>query len=102
MDVSDVQVSDKDGFESRSITVKASRQDRERAKLKGSILVSPARLRSQPLEIDTDAQLHKERVISVRIGAEFASRILPEKCPRWNADTLESSCRCDVEEFSGD
>ena len=51
------------------------------------------------MEIDTDAQLHKERVISVRKEAEFLSRVLQERCPRWNADTLETSCQCDVEEF---
>ena len=30
----------------------------------------------QPLEPDTDAQLHKERVISVRKEAVFVSRVL--------------------------
>ena len=56
----------------------------------------------QPLEPDTDAQLHKERVISVRKEAEFASRVLQEKCPKCNANTLETSCRYDVEEFQED
>ena len=55
----------------------------------------------QPLEQDTDAQLHEERVVSVRKEAEFAHRVLPARCPRWNADTLETSCRRDVKEFSG-
>ena len=36
----------------------------------------------QPLEPDTDGQLHKERVIIVRKAAKFASRVLQEKCPR--------------------
>ena len=45
------------------------------------------------------SQLHEESVISVRKAAKFASRVPQEKCPRWNADTLETSCRCDVEEF---
>ena len=49
----------------------------------------------QLLELDTDAQLHEEHVISVRKEAEFASRVLP----RWNADTLETSCQYDVEEL---
>ena len=38
-------------------------------------------------------------MISVRKEAEFASRVLQEKCPRWNADTLETSGQCDDEEF---
>ena len=36
----------------------------------------------QPLESDNDAQLHKERAITVRKAAEFASRVLHKKCPR--------------------
>ena len=35
-----------------------------------------SRIMKQPLESDTDGQLHKERVISVRKAAEFASRVL--------------------------
>ena len=55
----------------------------------------------QPLEPDTDAQLHKERVISVRKEAEFVSRVLFYKndVREWNVDTLETSCQCDDEEF---
>ena len=41
----------------------------------------------------------KTRVISVRKEAEFPSRAVQERCPRWNADTLETSCQGDVEEF---
>ena len=63
------------------------------------IISVTSKIELQPLERDTDAQLHKERVISVREEAEFASRVLQEKCPRWNEDTLETSCQCDVEEF---
>ena len=36
----------------------------------------------QPLDTDTDAQLHKERVITVSKAAKFASRVRQEKCPR--------------------
>ena len=36
----------------------------------------------QPLEADNDAQLHIERVITMREAAEFASRVLHKKCPR--------------------
>ena len=35
----------------------------------------------QPLDTDTDAQLHRERVITERKAAKFASRVLQEKCP---------------------
>ena len=66
MDISDGQVSDKDGYKSRSNTVKAR------------------------------SKIAKERIWK---EAEFASRVLQEKCPRWNADTLETSCQCDDEEF---
>ena len=75
MDISDVQVSDKDGEKSRSNTVKASSKIvKERiwkldSRFAGKIVF-------QPLEIDTDAQFHRERVISVRKEAEFASRVL--------------------------
>ena len=58
-----------------------------------------SKIELQPLEADTDAQLHKKRVISVRKEAEFASRVLQQKCPRWNEDTLQTSCQGDVEEF---
>ena len=98
MDISDVQVSDKDGCESRSNTVKASSKTVKEPIWKlGSCFAS--KIVFQPLEIDTDAQLHRERVISVRQEAECASRVLQERCPRWNADTLETSCQCDDEEF---
>ena len=40
-------------------------------------------IETQPLDTDTDAQLHKERVISVRKeAAEFPSRVLHENCPK--------------------
>ena len=73
-------------------------QDRERTNLNGNHGFA-SKIVLQSLEPDTDAQLHKERVISVRKEAEFASRVLQERCPRWNADSLETSRQCDVEEF---
>ena len=98
MDISDVQVSDKDGYKSRSNRVKAcSKIVRERIWKLDSRFAS--KIVFQPLEIVSDAQLHRERVISVRKEAELASRVLREKCARWNADTLETSCQCDDEEF---
>ena len=72
-------------------------QDRERANLDAHFPVSPAnskivteqiwinqvtsKIVLQPLESDTDAQLYKERVVSVRKAAEFASRVLSESVP---------------------
>ena len=50
----------------------------------------------QPWDTDTDAHLHEKSVISVRKEAEFASRVLQEKCPKWSADTLETLQRDEV------
>ena len=50
----------------------------------------------QPLDTDTDAHVHEQNVISVRKEADFASRILQEKCPKWSADTLETLRRDEV------
>ena len=41
-----------------------------------------SKIMEQSLESDSDAQLHKERVITVRKAAEFASRVLHKECPR--------------------
>ena len=98
MKVCDVHDSDKDGCKSRSNTIKASSKI-----VKEGIWKLDSQFASktvfQFLEKDTDAQLHKERVISVRREAEFASRVLQEKCPRCNVDTLETSCQYDEAEF---
>ena len=112
---SDVRVSSKDGCFVSQQYDQSEQQDRERANLEARFPVSPAdskivkeriwinpvtsKIVRQPLEPDTDAQLHKERVITVRKPAKFVSRVLLEQCPRWNEHTLETSCRCDVEEF---
>ena len=76
-------------------------QDVERANLDARFPVSPAnsKIVKELLEPDTDAQLHKERAITVRNAAEFASRVPHEKCPKWTANTLETSCRYDVEDL---
>ena len=74
MDVSDVKVTDEDGDLSRNMTI--------RANLDTQIPVSPAnhkivkerswinpitsKIEFQPLEPDTDGQLHDERIITVR------------------------------------
>ena len=91
MGVSDVQVSDRDGFKSRSNTIKAkSKIVKERIWTLDShfankivteqiqIISVTSKIVFQLLEIDTDAQLHKERVISVRKEAVFLSRVLQE------------------------
>ena len=51
---------------------------------KERIWINPvtSKIVKQHLEPDNDAQLHKERVITVRKAAEFASRVLHKKCPR--------------------
>ena len=86
MDVSDVQVSDKDGKRFRSNMIKAnSKIVKERIWTLDSqfankiateqiwIISVTSKIELQLLEVDTDAQLHRERVISVRKEAEFAS-----------------------------
>ena len=73
MNVSDVQVSDKDGFKSRSNTIKAnSKIVKERSWTLDShfankimteqiwIISVTSKIVLQPLELDTDAQLHKD------------------------------------------
>ena len=81
MDVSGMQVSDKDGYRSRSNTIKAnSKIVKERIWTLDSNFASKSEF--QLLEPDTDAQLHKERVISVRNEAEFVSRVLRDRLSR--------------------
>ena len=68
MDVSGEQVSDKDGCRFRSNTIKAnSKIVKERIWALDSRFASKIEL--QPLDTGTDAQLHKERMISVRKGS---------------------------------
>ena len=98
MDVSDMQVSDKRWLSVSQQYDQREQQGRDRANSNDESRFA-SKIVLQPLELDTDAQLHKVRVISVRQEAEFAARVLKEKCPRWNQDTLETSCQCDVEEF---
>ena len=65
MDVSDMQVSDK-----RWLSVSQQYDQREQQRRGRANSNDESRFASkivlQPLELDTDAQLHKERVISVR------------------------------------
>ena len=81
MDVRDVQVSDNDGYKSRSNTISAnSKIVKERIWTLDSSFASKVVFRL--LVPDTDAQLHEGRVISVRQEAEIASRVLQERFPR--------------------
>ena len=65
MNVSDVHVSDKDGHKSRSNTINAnSKIVKERIWTLDFRFASKIELHF--LDTDTDAQLHKERVFSVR------------------------------------
>ena len=52
--------------------------------VKERIWINPvtSKIMKQPLESDTDARLHEERVISVRKQAESASRVSRGKRPR--------------------
>ena len=87
-DVSEVEASDEDGHLIRNMTIKAnSKIVKERIWI--NLVINETTFQS--LEQDTDAHLHEERVISVRKEAEFAHQVLPARCPRWNADTLETS-----------
>ena len=95
MNVSDMQVPDEDDrHDDSQQNGQSKQQDRERANLdarfplanktgKERIWINPvtSKIEFQLLDTDTDAQLHEECVISVRKEAEFASRVLQERCP---------------------
>ena len=56
-----------------------------------------SKIEFQPWEPDTDAQLHEESVISVRIQAEICiSSSAREKCPKWSADTQQTLRRDEI------
>ena len=81
MNVSDMQVpheDDRRDEQSRSQTIKTNNKI-----VKERIWINPVtcKIETQPLDTDTDAQLHKERVIAVRKeAAEIASRVPHENC----------------------
>ena len=96
MNVSDMQLPDEDDRVAAQPPPydQNGQQDRERANLNGRVAVSPAnnkiakeriwispasKIVVQPMDTDTDAQLHKERVMSVRKAAELASRVVQFK-----------------------
>ena len=79
MDVSDMQVPEEDDRhdgKSRNDTIEANSEI-----VKELIWINPvtSKIMILLLESDTDAQLHKERVITVRKASKFASRVLQEK-----------------------
>ena len=56
-----------------------------------------SKIEFQPLEPETDAQLHKERMITVRTAAEnLPLEFNTRKCPRRNEDILETLRRDEV------
>ena len=63
MNVSDMKVTDKDDFLSRSMMIKA-----KNIIMKERIWINRviSKIESQSLESDTDARLHKERIIAVK------------------------------------
>ena len=93
----------------------SEQQDRERGNLDAQFSVSPANIKIgteqiwinpvtskigiQPLEPDTDTQLHEESVISVRKASKICISSSTRKMSQVAEDILETSCRCDVEEF---
>ena len=73
--------------DTRNMTIRATLNDDSQFAnkiVKERIWINPvtSKIMEQPLESDSDAQLHKERVITVRKAAEFASRVLHKECPR--------------------
>ena len=63
MDLSDVKVTDEDGFLSRNNTIKANNKIVKERIWTGLVT---SKIETQPLGTDTDAQLHDERIITVR------------------------------------
>ena len=75
MNVSDMQVpgaDDRHDEQCRNITSKANNKVVKERIWTGLVT---SKIMKQPLESETDAQRHRERVISVRKAAEFASRV---------------------------
>ena len=72
----DVKVTDEDGYLSRNMTIRANVNDDSQFAnkiAKERIWINPvtSKIMKQPLESDTDAQVHEERVISVRKQANI-------------------------------
>ena len=63
MDLSDVKVTDEDGFLSRNNTIKANNKIVKERIWTGLVT---SKIETQLLGTDTDAQLHDERIITVR------------------------------------
>ena len=96
MNVIDMQVPDEDDRVAAQPPEhdQSEQQDRERANLKGKqsvankivteqVWINPvtSKFMAQPLDTDTDAQLHEESVMSMRKQAEFASRVPHQNIP---------------------
>ena len=92
---SDVQISERDGYTSRSKTIKAHNNKIVKKRIRTRITVSPAnsklvkeqiwinpvtsKIVLQPLEPDTDAHLHEEVSCQCEYKPKLASRVLQEK-----------------------
>ena len=73
--------------DTRNMTIRATLNDDSQFAnkvVKERIWINPvtSKIMEQPFESDSDAQLHKERVITVRKAAEFDFRVLHKECPR--------------------
>ena len=91
MNVRDVQVSDEDSYLSRNMTIRAildtqfpvSPANNKIVKERSWINPITSKIETQPLDTDTDAELHDERIICSSRGTQFA-RGTPAGCHRWN------------------
>ena len=78
MNVSDMKVTDKDDFLSRSMMIKA-----KNIIMKERIWINRviSKIETQPLESDTDARLHEERIIAVQEEPSLhvnSERVVPD------------------------
>ena len=77
MDVSDVKAIDEDGFRSRNNTIKENNKIMRERLWTGSVT---SKIETQPLDTDTDAQLHDERLIIVREEPSFHVELHQRRC----------------------
>ena len=111
MNVNDMQVPDENDRVAAQPPPhdQSEEQDRDRANLRGKpclsnkivtehVWINPVTSKSmpQPLDTDTDARLHEEKVISMRKHAESASRVLHENIP----DEMKTSWKLLVDVMS--
>ena len=84
MDVTSVKVSDEDGYLIRNMTIKSNSKI-----VTEQIWISPvtSEITFQPFDLDTDAQLHDERIITVREEPIHGVKDCTCECQRSQAGT---------------